>query len=69
MRLEADTDIHERSIGIYENNRKAATLRVLNPFFCLARILDYVAEFPSRARFAWLLSFVFKNKKPCQEAV
>jgi len=40
------TDYLERTIGIYEKSKKAAKLRVINPFFYLGLIFDYIAEFP-----------------------
>ena len=36
----------DRAIGIYERNRRPAKLRMINPFFYLARLLDFVAEIP-----------------------
>jgi len=39
-------DYLERTIGIYEKNRRAAKLRTVNPFFYLGRIFDRIAEFP-----------------------
>ena len=40
------TDQLERAYGIYERNRRAAKMRLFNPFFYLARLLDLISEIP-----------------------
>ncbi len=49
----------ERAYGIYERNQRAAKLRLINPFFYLGRLLDYVSELP----FAFLGKLGFNRNK------
>ncbi len=39
-------DFVDRSIGIYEGNRRPALLRAINPFFYLGLVFDLVARIP-----------------------
>lgn len=40
------TDDLDRAWGIYNRNRRPALIRMFNPFYYLARLLDLVAEIP-----------------------
>jgi hypothetical protein len=39
-------DFIDRTIGVYENNKRPAVLRVINPFFYIGIIFDWVARLP-----------------------
>ena len=39
-------DFIERTIGIYENDKTRAKIRVFNPFFWIGLIFDYIARLP-----------------------
>lgn len=40
------TDKIERSIGIYENDKKHALLRMFNPFYWIGQIIDLIVDIP-----------------------
>ncbi len=38
----------DRTIGIYEGDKKNALFRTLNPFFWIGRVIDFIVEIPFR---------------------
>jgi len=53
------TDHLERAWGIYDRNQRPAKMRLFNPFYYLARLLDLIAEIP----FALLGALGFNRRK------
>lgn len=41
-------DTLDRTIGVYESNRKSALIRTLNPIFWIVRLIDVITDVPFR---------------------